>query len=79
MGEDLGTTIGQQLLQKRDSFVQTSETNVKEMKKRLFKLITIIMMREVGNALAEYKEIVKGNIKKYEEIEITGSDMQNDI
>ena len=50
LAEELGITIGKQLLLKRNSFVWTSEPNVRELKKRLFKLITIVIMSEVGNA-----------------------------
>ena len=72
MSDDLGSTIGQQLLHKRDSFVRTSDTNVKELRKRLHKLMTIVIMREVENALAEYKKLVNSNVKKYEDHEVTG-------
>ena len=69
MAEGLGCTIGKKLLLKRNSFIRTLETNTRELKKRLFKLITIVMTTEVGNALAEYKEKININLKNMKTME----------
>ena len=49
--DQLGEVIGSEIDLKKDSFINTSETNVEKLKKKMRRLVTVIMIRESEGAL----------------------------
>ena len=79
MGGDLGRGIGEEITNKKMAFIKCKETNPKELRKRLCKIVTVVMMREVEQSLQEYKDIVDKDIMEYETQGIEGANLKTQI
>ena len=79
MGSELGRGIGEEITNKKAAFIKRKETDPKELRKRLCKIVTVVMMREVEQSLQEYKETLESDIMEYEAQGIEGSNLRTQI
>ena len=75
----VGLRITKKIHSKKETFIQTKGRTVGDIKQKLQKLITMVVIREIQVALGEHKEVLEERIEEIEAYDIKKSGLGQDM